>query len=325
MAEILTTSTIRPPTVTSEFNSGGVLEKRLSMIISNEKLKITRCMRMLAIAFAVCIFPVSLVYAQDYGAVQRRLVEAVKAGELSHDQIGPMMEALKKNAKPAERGEVQDEAAMKRRYIAGAKKIEAAIKSGEVSKEDGEKRLIEMRKRMFPTHDDKAAKSVRGEETDRGALRRRYVEAAKTIEAAIKSGEVSKEDGEKRLIEMRKRMFPTRDDKAAKSVRAGADDVEAKKRRYMAAAEELEAAVDAGKLSKEDAEKKLIEMRKRMFRTRGDKEAKSDRAEADDMEAKKRRYMAAAEELEAAVEAGRLSKEDAQKKLIEMRNKMFKK
>ena len=112
MAEILTTSTIRPPTVASEFNSGGVLEKRLSRIISNEKFKITQCMRMLAIAFAVCIFPVGLVYAHDYGAVQRRLV---KAGELSREQVGPMMEALKKNAKPAERGEVQDEAAMKRR------------------------------------------------------------------------------------------------------------------------------------------------------------------------------------------------------------------
>ena len=266
MAEILTTSTIRPPTVASEFKSGGVLEKRLSMIISNEKLKITQCMRMLAIAFAVCIFPVGLVYAQDYGAVQRRLVEAVKAGELSREQVGPMMEALKKNAKPAERGEVQDEAAMKRRYMAGAKKIEEAIKSGEVSKEDGKKRLIEMRKRMFPVQGDKNAQSDRGEETDRGASRRRYGEGAKTIEAAIKSGEVSKEDGEKKLIEMRKRMFPTRGDKAAKSDRAGADDMEAKKRRYMAGAEEIEAAVEAGKLSKEDAEKKLIEMRTKIFK-----------------------------------------------------------
>jgi len=146
--------------------------------------------------------------------------------------------------------------------VEAAKTIKAAIKSGKVSKEDGEKRLIEMRKRMFPTRDDKEAKSDHGEETDRSALRRRYVEAAKTI----KSGEVSKEDAEKKLIEMRKRMFPTRGDKEAKSVRAGADGIEAKKRRYMAAAEELEAAVEAGKLSKEDAEKKLIEIRNKMFK-----------------------------------------------------------
>ena len=34
--------------------------------------------------------------------------------------------------------------------------------------------------------------------------------------------------------------------------------------------------------------------------------------------------MAGAEEIEAAVEAGKLSKEDAEKKLIEMRTKIFK-
>ena len=221
-------------------------------------------MRMLSIALAVCVFPVGLVYAQDYGAVQRRLVEAVKAGELSREQVAPMMEALKKNAKPVV---VHGEDAAKRaRYNAGAKRIEEAIKSGRVSKADGEKRLTEMRKQMFPVRGNKDAKSDRGEATDRGALRRRYAEGAKRIEAAIKSGEVSKEDGEKRLVEMRDRMSPDGGDKGAKSDRANAGDIEAKKRRYMAGAEEIEAAVKAGKLSKEDAEKKLIEMRTKMFK-----------------------------------------------------------
>ena len=41
------------------------------------------------------------------------------------------------------------------------------------------------------------------------------------------------------------------------------------------------------------------------------------------MEAKKRRYMAVAKKIEAAVEAGRLSPEDAKKKMNEMREKMF--
>ena len=72
-------------------------------------------------------------------------------------------------------------------------------------------------------------------------------------------------------------------------------------------------------------------MRTKIFRSGGDKAAKSDkgaksdRANAGDMEAKKRRYMAGAEKIEAMVKAGKLSKEDAEKKLIEMRTKMFKK
>jgi bla regulator protein BlaR1 len=205
MAEILTKSTIRPPTVASEFNSGGVLEKRLSMIISNEKFKITQWMRMLTIALAVCIFPVGLVYAQDYGAVQRRLVEAVKAGELSREQVAPMMEALKKNAKPVV---VQGEDAAKRdRYNAGAKRIEEAIKSGRVSKADGEKRLTEMRKQMFPVRGNKDAKSDRANAGDMEAKKRRYMAGAEKIEAMVKAGKLSKEDAEKKLIEMRTKMF----------------------------------------------------------------------------------------------------------------------
>ena len=47
MAEILAKSTNRPPTVASEFNSGGILEKRLKMIISNEQLGISQGMRMM--------------------------------------------------------------------------------------------------------------------------------------------------------------------------------------------------------------------------------------------------------------------------------------
>ena len=39
----------------------------------------------------------------------------------------------------------------------------------------------------------------------------------------------------------------------------------AKIRRYMAFAKEIGAAIDAGKLSKEDAERKLIALRKEMF------------------------------------------------------------
>ena len=91
--------------------------------------------------------------------------------------------------------------ALKRRYQEGARRIEAAVRAGEVSKEDAEKRLIEMRKAMFPTPDQDKAK--RGGDRDMEALKRRYQEGARRIEAAVEAGEVSKEDAEKRLIEMR--------------------------------------------------------------------------------------------------------------------------
>ncbi len=323
MAEILAKSTNRPPTVASEFNSGGILEKRLKMIISNEQLGISQGMRMLTIVLAVCIFPVGLVYAQDYGAVQRRLIEAVKAGELSREQVAPMMEAMKKS-----KSEQSDEATSRELYAAGAKRIEAAIESGRISKDDGEKRLAEMRKKMFPARDIGDAKSDRVDGDNMDQRESRYVAGAKRIEAAIKSGKISEVEGKNRLAEMRKQMSPDRDKGDAKSDRAEGGDMEVRKRRYMAAAEEIERAVEAGKMSKQEAEKTLIEMRKEMFPARRKSDAKSDRVVEGvfydkDMEALKRRYMKGAEEIEMAVEAGKISKEDAEKKLLGMRKQMF--
>jgi polyhydroxyalkanoate synthesis regulator phasin len=147
--------------------------------------------------------------------------------------------------------------------------------------------------------------------------------AAEEIERAVEAGKMSKEDAEKTLIEMRKEMFPARGKGNAKTDRVEGGDMELRKRRYMAGADEIEMAVEAGKMSKGDAERKLIEMRKKMFPARGKVDAKTDRVEGGDMELRKRRYMAGAEEIEMAVEAGKMSKGDAERKLIEMRKKMF--
>ncbi len=318
MAEILAKSTNRPPTVASEFNSGGILENRLKMIISNDQLGISQGMRMLTIVLAVCIFPVGLVYAQDYGAVQRRLIEAVKAGELSREQVAPMMEAMKKS-----KSEQSDEATSRERYATGAKRIEAAIESGRISKEDGEKRLAEMRKKMFPTRDKGDAKSDRVDGDNMEQRKSRYKAGAERIEAAIKSGRISEVEGKNLLAEMRKQMSPARDKGDAKSDRVEGGDMEARKRRYRAGAEEIEMAVEAGKMSREDAEQKLIGMRKKMFPERDKGAAESDRSKGGDMEALKRRYMGAAEEIERAVESGKMSKQEAEKTLIEMRKEMF--
>ncbi len=318
MAEILAKSTNRPPTVASEFNSGGDLEKRLKMIISNKQLNISQGMRMLTIALAVCIFPVGLVYAQDYGAVQRRLIEAVKAGELSREQVAPMMEAMKKA-----KSEQSDEATSRERYATGAKRIEAAIESGRTSKEGGEKRLAEMRKKMFPTRDNGDAKSDRVDGDNMEQRKSRYAAGAKRIEAAIESGKISEVEGKNRLAEMRKQMFPARDKGDAKSDRAEGGDMEQRKSRYMAGVKRIEAAIKSGKISEVEGKNLLAEMRKQMSPARDKGDAKSDRAEGGDMEVRKRRYMAAADEIEMAVEAGKMSKQEAGKTLIEMRKKMF--
>ena len=75
---------------------------------------------------------------------------------------------------------------------------------------------------------------------------------------------------DRKLISVRKEMFGNGDKKpAARKKEVGGDkgqNLDAKKRRYESFARKIEGAVKSGDLSKEEAEKKLIEMRKQLFR-----------------------------------------------------------
>ena len=73
--------------------------------------------------------------------------------------------------------------------------------------------------------------------------------------------------------------------------------------RYHAVERELKAAVETGKISREDAFKKLESFKKKL---RGEQKHNDPRMQ---------KYHAAEKELKAAVEVGKLSKEDAMKKL----------
>jgi hypothetical protein len=73
------------------------------------------------------------------------------------------------------------------------------------------------------------------------------------IRKAVEAGEVSREDAEKRLIEMRK---------AIRSEKPGGQGRDISVEEYRRAEVEIRKAVEAGKVSGEDAEKRLIEMRK---------------------------------------------------------------
>jgi polyhydroxyalkanoate synthesis regulator phasin len=266
-----------------------------------------------------------------YMAGAKRIEAAIKSGKISEVEGKNRLAEMRKQMSPvrdkgdakSDRAEGGDMELRKRRYMAGAEEIEMAVEAGKMSKGDAERKLIEMRKKMFPSRSKGDAKSDRAEGGDMEVRKRRYMAGADEIEMAVEAGKMSKEDAEKTLIEMRKEMFPARGKGNAKTDRVEGGDMELRKRRYMAGAEEIEMAVEAGKMSKGDAERKLIEMRKKMFPARGKVDAKTDRVEGGDMELRKRRYMAGAEEIEMAVEAGKMSKGDAERKLIEMRKKMF--
>ena len=139
-----------------------------------------------------------------------------------------------------------------------------------ISREDAVKRLTEMRKLVVrDPGKEKESAGDKGSNRDLEAKKRHYMAFVKEIEAARKSGDLSKEEAEKKLISVRKEMFSNGDKKlAARKKEVGGDkgqNLDAKKRRYESYARKIEGAVKSGDLSKEEADKKLIEMRKQLF------------------------------------------------------------
>ena len=270
------------------------------MMITEKSWKVPAALRFGIVAMAFCILPLGLVYAQDFKAVERRLGGAVEEGELTLEQALVMMEALKRSA-GSERGPYWEMESRKRRYMAFAKEIEAAVDAGKISKEDAEKKLIELREKMFG---DASQKKKNWNDKDERIDYYRKAEAE--LKELVEAGKITREQSNERLGRLKKRLW---NDK-------GEDrEIEAKKRRYMAFAKEIEAAVDAGKISKEDAEKKLFELRKKMFRNGGrKKEARRDQRGISVEE-----YRRGEAQIRELVKKGKVSKEDAEKRLIEMR------
>ena len=95
------------------------------------------------------------------------------------------------------------------------------------------------------------------------------------------------------------------------------DGADARVNRFIAYATEISKAVEAGEVSEEEAEKKLLAMRKRLAQQPAEKPAERD------MDALVKRYKAYAAQIKKAVEAGEVSEEEAEKKLIETRLRLF--
>jgi len=330
MAELLCSPAIRPPAVASAINSGGNLEKRLTMMIADKSWPVPASLRMGIVVIAFCILPLGFVNAQDFEAVERRLGGAVEAGEITLQQASTMIEALKRSSGFANNRDGEMEA-KKRRYMAFAKELEQAVEAGKISKKDAETKLIDVRQDMFGDKardkaSNKEAQREKDKDREMAARRQRYVELAKFVETAVKAGKLSKEDAEKKMNAVRQQLFGDADPKResrrrGRYVERQKDlEMDVLKERYMNYVEEIKAAVEAGKLSAEAAEKKIGAVRKDMFGG-GERKNEPRRRSDKDLETnvRKQRYMAFVEEIKAAVAAGKLSEEEAKEKLNAIR------
>ncbi len=308
VAEFLSTEGVRPPLVASTLTRGEELEARIHMILSDRLPRTPRWLLSASLALGVLCLPMSVAYAQDFEAVQRRLASAVEAGELTQAQAWTMMEALRRAStdKPA-RADV-DKRALRERYATMEQRVEAGIKAGKITREQGDARLAEARKSMF------GGATKASVEPDLRAKRERYAEYEKGLMARVQKGAMTKAEADVKLKEAREKMFGS---VARKADGAAAADARAMRERYAEYEEILEARVQQGAMTKAEAGAKLKEARESMFGDAAKGEV------APDMRAKRERYAEYERSLMARVKTGAMSKEEADAKLLDAHGKMF--
>ncbi|UCF16346.1 MAG: hypothetical protein JSW59_02590, partial [Phycisphaerales bacterium] len=142
--ELLARPVLRPPAMASEVNSGGFLERRFKMIVSeNADRSNCRWLQICVLLCVVVVLSVGIASAQDYKAVEKRLGEAVANGELSLAQASVMMDALRKA------GGAKKKAAKSKSDtdLEGAwEKLTAMVKAGELTKEQAIDKMSAIKK-----------------------------------------------------------------------------------------------------------------------------------------------------------------------------------
>jgi len=280
------------------------------MIVSEiPKRSNTRWLQACVLLCAMVVLPLGIASAQDYKAVERWLGEAVSKGELSLEQAGVMMDALKK-ADGTKKDEDSDRA---KAYLMKVKKeLGALVEAGEISKEDAARRYEGAEKAIKERM--AAASRQRGGERQRTARvdkRTEYEGFERRIKAAVEAGKMTRAEAREKLAGFRRRMDMAKQGERGER-RISRED-------YGRIEAGLKKAVAEGKISEEDAKARLNGLR-RMIAGQGERgERRISREDAGkrgvDWEGIKKR-------IEGAVKSGDMTREEADAKYKAIRERM---
>ncbi len=300
--EFLACPAIRPPAIASEINSGGSLERRFRMIISETPKRATsRWLQACVLLCAAVVLPLGMVYAQDYEAVGKRLKAAVQAGELTGQQARMMFGALKKAGSPKD-NQPADQA---QAYLMKVKQeLGAAMEAGKISKEDAVKRFEAaeqaIKKKMAAGDKKHDAKQITRED---------FANATTKIRQAIADGKISEEEGRAKLIAMRKMLGAQMKGSDKKDGDKKDGDRKFTRKDYHDAEAKLKELVAAGKMTEEAAKKRLNGLRKRIAAQAKDGDQKNARERVERI----------GREIRQAVADGKITKEEARAKMQAVR------
>jgi polyhydroxyalkanoate synthesis regulator phasin len=242
---------------------------------------------------------------------------------------------------------------MKRRLQEASRRIEEAIDAGEITAEQGRERQEALRKRLAATRDRAVSRDGDGADED---VQRRLREAGRKIREGIAAGKITQKEGRARYEELRKRLTDRQEPAVEKpqqarpkktrsidgaavrkrleaAIESGAMTWEQARDRYIEVMEQddkgrgelirarLEKGIEAGKITEDQAVEIYIEMMEEGQQDSEEKEA-SDEKDSSQRTVTRQQYAEAQAKMEKMVEAGEITAEQMQQRLVEMRKTM---
>jgi len=225
---------------------------------------------------------------EQYAAARRELRAALAAGTITEEQAEERMLAMMTHITQ----EQAFESDMRERFTAAERELRAAVEAGRITEEQAQERMVAIRER------------IRQEQATERSMQEQFASAVRETRAAVEAGEISEEQAHQRLTEMLEHM--AQEQAPERNMRE----------QYAAAGRELRAAVAAGRITEEQARERLAGMRERLAvaaRGAGERERATLTRE---------QIVRIRAELAAAIEAGRITEDQARERMAGLRERM---
>ena len=173
-----------------------------------------RIIRVLAVA--LCVAASGIAAAADFDAVMKRLTAAVEAGELTKEEAGVMLSALKQyHAKGTVQPKASQDDAMalkKARYEQLKSQLQVAVVDGKISIEDAKATAAKAERELFgPVADKQKPTDSAGEKeaamAAMAAKKARYQQLQTQLDIAVLEGKVSPAEAKEAAAKAKQEML----------------------------------------------------------------------------------------------------------------------
>ena len=268
-----------------------------------------------------------------YSEYEKSIKIAVKAGEMTAEEAEAKLVAarIEMFGKDSSKPKDPNAAALRARYEELQNVLREKVAAGEMTTKEMEIALSNARNQMRggKKSEEQTARDRKAEDARQKVIRTRYALLQDKLKIEVAEGRMTEKEASQMLEDALRKMTEESKKKpvAKKPTPVVTEKQKAQRAEYAEIEMRVKTAVKEGKMTQQEAEQTLNDAKARIFRKSKVNEANKDRTEKTRAEKTQRelrgRYSRLQKKLDGEVAAGRMTREEADKKLAEARKEMF--